>query len=181
MSNNESLEDHPLILPRILAIGLIMKSLRVLLADPNRHSRAVTRKVLDNLGIKSVREASSGAEVLEKLALLPTDLVLCELEMQPIDGVELVARIRTGAESPNPYLPIIAVTSAIDLGRIRAVRDAGVHEILAKPISTKAMSDRIADAVFNPRPFLRSETYFGPSRRPAPGTQRGAPALALAS
>ena len=158
-----------------------MKSLRVLLADPNRHSRAVTRKVLDNLGIKAVREASSGVEALEKLALLPTDLVLCELEMHPIDGIELVARIRTGAESPNPYLPIIAVTNPIELGRIRAVRDAGVHDVLVKPISVKAMNDRIADVVFNPRPFLRSENYFGPSRRPLQGVQRSAPALALAS
>ena len=154
--------------------------LRVLLLDGNRHSRALTRHILDNLGIKAVREATSGADALQKLMLLPTDLIICELNMDPMDGIEFVTRMRTGLESPNPYLPIIMITNPVEMPRIVAARDAGVHEILVKPISTRAMGDRIADIIDNPRPFLRSERYFGPTRRAAARTRAAEP-LAMVS
>jgi hypothetical protein len=44
-------------------------------------------------------------------------------------------------------------------------RDAGVTEFLAKPISAKALYQRILNVVASPRPFIRTKTYFGPDRR----------------
>jgi hypothetical protein len=44
-------------------------------------------------------------------------------------------------------------------------RDAGVTEFLAKPISAKALYNRILHIILNPRPFIKTETYFGPDRR----------------
>src|SRR6185503_19347376 len=44
-------------------------------------------------------------------------------------------------------------------------RDAGVTEFLAKPISAKALYQRIINVVANPRPFIKTKTYFGPDRR----------------
>jgi hypothetical protein len=44
-------------------------------------------------------------------------------------------------------------------------RDAGVTEFLAKPISAKGLYQRILNVVANPRPFIKTETYFGPDRR----------------
>jgi hypothetical protein len=46
-----------------------------------------------------------------------------------------------------------------------SARDAGVTEFLAKPISAKALYQRILNVVANPRPFIRTKTYFGPDRR----------------
>ena len=44
-------------------------------------------------------------------------------------------------------------------------RDAGITEFLAKPISAKALYQRILNVVANPRPFIKTKTYFGPDRR----------------
>ena len=49
--------------------------------------------------------------------------------------------------------------------RVTAARDAGVTEFLAKPISAKALYQRIVNVVANPRPFIKTKTYFGPDRR----------------
>jgi len=49
--------------------------------------------------------------------------------------------------------------------RVIAARDAGVTEFLAKPISAKALYQRILNIVANPRPFIRTKNYFGPDRR----------------
>jgi hypothetical protein len=50
--------------------------------------------------------------------------------------------------------------------RVMAARDAGVTEFLAKPISAKALYQRIINVVANPRPFIKTKTYFGPDREP---------------
>jgi two-component system, chemotaxis family, chemotaxis protein CheY len=44
-------------------------------------------------------------------------------------------------------------------------RDAGVTEFLAKPISAKALYQRIVNVVVSPRPFIKTKSYFGPDRR----------------
>jgi two-component system, chemotaxis family, chemotaxis protein CheY len=46
-----------------------------------------------------------------------------------------------------------------------AARDAGVTEFLAKPLSAKALYQRVLNVVANPRPFIKTKTYFGPDRR----------------
>jgi hypothetical protein len=48
---------------------------------------------------------------------------------------------------------------------LTAARDAGVTEFLAKPISAKGLYQRIVNVVANPRPFIKTKTYFGPDRR----------------
>jgi DNA-binding NtrC family response regulator len=49
--------------------------------------------------------------------------------------------------------------------RVVSARDAGITEFLAKPISAKGLYQRIVNAVANPRPFIKTKTYFGPDRR----------------
>jgi DNA-binding response OmpR family regulator len=52
-----------------------------------------------------------------------------------------------------------------ELQRICEARDAGVNEFLAKPISARALYSRMMSLIANPRPFVRTATYFGPDRR----------------
>ena len=55
-------------------------------------------------------------------------------------------------------------------------RDAGVNEFLAKPISAKALYQRFAANIDNPRPFIRTKHYFRPDgRRQYTGPPRGVP------
>jgi DNA-binding response OmpR family regulator len=49
--------------------------------------------------------------------------------------------------------------------RVVSARDAGVTEFLTKPISAKALYERILNVVAKPRPFIKTKTYFGPDRR----------------
>jgi DNA-binding response OmpR family regulator len=57
------------------------------------------------------------------------------------------------------------LTGHTEKARVTAARDAGITEFLAKPISAKALYQRIANVVANPRPFIKTKTYFGPDRR----------------
>ena len=85
--------------------------------------------------------------------------------MPIFDGLELVQMIRQPGANANPYVAIIMMTGHTEKHRVTAARDAGVTEILVKPISAKALHARIVNIVANPRDFIKTETYFGPDRR----------------
>jgi len=85
--------------------------------------------------------------------------------MPIFDGLELTQMIRQPGANSNPYFPIIMLTGHSEKKRVVSARDAGVTEFLAKPISAKGLYQRIVNAVANPRPFIKTKTYFGPDRR----------------
>src|SRR3546814_17973915 len=91
--------------------------------------------------------------------------------MAPMDGLEFVRRVRTGEKSPNRYVPIIMLTAHTELHKIVEARNAGVHEVLAKPISAKALAERIVMVLHNPRPFERRGDYFGRSEESRVGQE----------
>jgi two-component system chemotaxis response regulator CheY len=85
--------------------------------------------------------------------------------MPIFDGLELTQMIRQPDANSNPYVPIIMMTGHSEKKRVTSARDAGVTEFLAKPISAKALYQRILNIVANPRPFIKTKTYSGPDRR----------------
>jgi CheY-like chemotaxis protein len=139
--------------------------LKALVVEDNGHMRALLRSLLQALGMKQIYECADGAKAYEELRERKPDFILTDLSMQPVDGIEFTRRVRTGADSPNPYVPIIMITGHTERPRVMAARDAGVTEFLAKPITVQNLLLRIAEIVDRPRPFVRCEHYFGPDRR----------------
>jgi len=140
-------------------------ALRVLLVDDNQHMRAIVSTILKGVGIREVREARDGAEGLQALREWPADIAIVDFRMDPIDGVEFTRMVRNSSDSKNPYLPIIMMTGFADRPRVCEARDAGVTELVVKPVTARSVIDRITAVVFHPRPFVRTEDYFGPRRR----------------
>jgi CheY-like chemotaxis protein len=141
------------------------ESLRVLLVDDNQHMRAIVTTVLAGVGVKHVRETRDGAEALEALRDWPADLAIVDFQMFPLDGVEFTRMVRNAPDSKNPYLPVIMMTGHSEKSRVVEARDAGVTEFVAKPLTAKAVLDRIQAVIYHPRPFVRTADYFGPDRR----------------
>jgi DNA-binding response OmpR family regulator len=73
--------------------------------------------------------------------------------------------IRTNAQAPNPFVPIIMLTGYTSLDHVRQARDAGINEFIAKPVAAKTMMARLVSVIEHPRPFVRTSVYFGPCRR----------------
>ena len=142
-----------------------LSALQVLLVDDNQHMRAITSAVLASAGVKKVREAADGGAALEILREHAVDLAIVDFNMFPLDGAEFTRLVRNSPDSPNPYLPIIMMTGHSERSRVYEARDAGVTEFVVKPITAKAILDRIQAVIFRPRPFVKTEGYFGPDRR----------------
>lgn len=141
------------------------ENLRVLLADDNAHMRAIVSAVLKSIGVKHIHEARNGAEALSMLREYPTDVAVVDFRMEPLDGVEFTRLVRNSGDSKNPYLPIIMLTGYADRARVVEARDAGVTELIVKPVTATAVISRLNAVIYHPRPFVRATGYFGPCRR----------------
>lgn len=127
--------------------------------------RVLLSEILRAIGINHIYEASDGAEGLAMMRSHPIDIVLTDLAMEPLDGIDFVRLLRNAPDSPNQLTPIIMITGHFTVARIREARDAGVNEFLAKPITARGVIERLHQIIDHARPFVRTDDYFGPDRR----------------
>lgn len=142
-----------------------IQALRVLAVDDNRHMRALVKTILHSFGVRECVEAGDGADAMKELKHFPADLIICDWNMSPLDGLDFARMVRTSTDSFNPFVPIIMLTAHTERHRVIEARDAGIHEVLAKPISARDLLVRIKGILAKPRPFVRTGSYFGPDRR----------------
>jgi len=139
--------------------------LRVLVVDDNMHIRTLVSAVLHAFGVTTVLEAASAEDAWKLLLENRCDLIFVDWVMEGMSGLDLSVKIRTAADSPNQFVPIVMITGHTSPERVHAARDAGVNEFLAKPVSSKSIMARVISVIENPRPFVRTKVYFGPCRR----------------
>lgn len=141
--------------------------LRVLIVEDHAFTRLLIKEVLQSLGCNAsnIREATDGAVGLQMLKEQRVHLVICDWQMEPMDGLTFVRKLRDPNNSVDPFVPIIFCTAFTDMDLIERARDTGVTEIMTKPITVKAIEARIRAILEKPRPFVDSTQYFGPDRR----------------
>lgn len=142
-----------------------LENLKFLLVEDNGHWQKIVRTLFIAISAKNVRVVDDCESALTLLAEEPPDIVICDWMMSQMSGIELVRRLRDEEHSPNPFIPIIMLTAHTERHRILEARDAGVTEILTKPVSAKDLYEHIVSIVERPRQFVRADTYFGPDRR----------------
>lgn len=93
-------------------------------------------------GFEVVGLAHTGAAALEQVAALRPELVLLDIDLPDLDGVEVLRRIR--AEHPEP-VAVIAITAAREAATVRAMLSGGVLHYLVKPFSSPVLHERLGD------------------------------------
>ncbi len=146
-------------------MALDLRKLDVLIVDDNSHMRTLVMQVLKALGVGSIREAPDGMSAFAELKQRPTDIIITDWMMEPLNGLEFVQLVRTASDSVDPYVPVVMLTGHTEKMRVTLARDSGVNEFLAKPFSAKQLYARLAQVIEHPRPFIKTACYFGPDRR----------------
>lgn len=140
-------------------------NITVLIVESTRAMADLTKSVLNSLGVKDVHTAFSTQEGFDKYCTVQPDLMLIDWMQDPDNGLELTRRIRSDADSPNPFTPIILMTGFSQKKRVLMARDSGITEFLVKPFTARALYQRIEQIIEMPRYFVVSDKYFGPDRR----------------
>ncbi len=139
--------------------------IKVLLIDDSRFMQKLLAQILHAIGVREFQTARDGGEGLRKVKEFEPDLVICDWDMEPVDGEQFVRMIRDPETSPDPFVPVILLTGFSELRRVRAARDFGVTDFLAKPVSPRTLYSRLVALIEQPRPFIKTANYFGPCRR----------------
>ena len=145
--------------------GGYLANVHILVVEDNTFARRMVMEVLRYLGAVGIAYARDGEEAWHAIAKDMPDLVLLDWDMQPVNGLEFLRRVRHDPRSPNPYLPVVMVTGFADRAHVFGAREAGVNEYVVKPVSAKALLDRIQAVIERPRRYVRIGKYFGPDRR----------------
>lgn len=109
-------------------------SKKILVAEDSSVIQNLTRKILSlqNFQISSVK---NGAQVLEKLKTEAFDLILLDIHMPVMDGIECARQIREMPAEGNGAIPIIAITGNANNYTMADFKDAGINEYLPKPLN----------------------------------------------
>ncbi|MDP6388524.1 MAG: response regulator [Alphaproteobacteria bacterium] len=141
------------------------ENLHVLVIDDNQYMLSIMRTILAAMGVRRVQCASDARAALETLGDVPPDIVITDWLMEPMDGLEFTRAVRASEDDAVRFLPIVMLTAFSEKDRVAEVRDCGVTEVLAKPVSPEAIYKRFVATIDNPRPYVESKIYFGPDRR----------------
>jgi two-component system, chemotaxis family, chemotaxis protein CheY len=145
----------------------LVHSLDVLIVDDNQFMRKVVRNLLVNVGVRTIHEAADGLGGLEAIRTFVPDIVILDWEMPLLDGGEVARIIRSPGVFPVPDVPIIMLSGHVERWRVEKAQQLGVNEFLKKPVSGKALLDRMVAILAHPRPMVRVGNYYGPQpRRP---------------
>ena len=136
----------------------------MLIVDDDHYMRKVVRTML----IAHRRQAHPRSQrrrvpVSRRSASTNPDIVILDWEMPMIDGLQFVRMVRSPDTFPIPDVPIIMLTGHGDRWRVVEAARFGVHEYLLKPVSTKALLDRIAAVLTKPRKMVQAGQLLRPA------------------
>ena len=120
----------------------IQTSLRVLVAEDNPTNQKVAASMLKRLGHRA-DVVSNGREVLDALRRLDYDLILMDVQMPEMDGLEATRRVRALEAGVGRHLPIVAMTAHASLSDRTRCLDAGMDDFVTKPIQREALGETI--------------------------------------
>jgi PAS domain S-box-containing protein len=128
---------------RVASSAVRCQGARILVAEDNIVNQEVALGILRKLGARADAVAD-GAEVLEALRTIPYDLVLMDVQMPEMDGLEATRIIRDSHSAVhNHQIPIIAMTAAAMQGDRERCLDAGMNDYITKPVSPHALSEAL--------------------------------------
>ena len=130
-----------------------LAGVRVLVVDDNAVNQVVARAILEAAGV-SVATVDDGGAALASLRAEPFDLVLMDVHMPVMDGVEAVRRIRAG-EGGRVDLPVVALTADAMVGDAERLLAQGFDDAHPKPIRPAGLLATVGHWALRPSP--RSE------------------------
>jgi CheY-like chemotaxis protein len=142
-----------------------LSRLKILVVDDSSAVRMMLTALLHTFGITQIVECSDGAEALRAVEKGNFDLVITDVSMRPMDGVEFTRRLRHPESLVPPSLPVLFLSSHSEKAVVNAAIQAGGSGYLVKPINRPGLLDKIITLVGNPPPVVKGGAYWGPDRR----------------
>lgn len=150
----------------------------VLVVNSSEKAGNLIRGMFQQLGFSHVVTAHTAANAIFTMKQLRVDMIVVddqlyatqeaesvEPEWESLRGVDFIRRLRYSQHSPNRFAPAIMLVDQFTERDMQRARDAGVNEIVLKPLVAKDFCDRVTAIFDKPRNFVTAPDYKGPCRR----------------
>ncbi len=143
-----------------------LTNLKTMVVDDSRTARLMLAEMLREMGVSSIAKAEDGADAMQQLKTFAADVVICDLHMTPLDGIEFTRLLRTADDSPNPYLPVLMLTGDATQKQLSNALNAGVHGFMSKPLQADSLRRQINLVFSRPLVFIREGRELKPVTAP---------------
>lgn len=136
--------------------------LRTLIADDQRFILSILFYILKELGAKpdNIYQATNGEEAVKILNSVAVDLVICDINMGPGNGLHLLRRIRSGEAQVARDMPFIFLTGHADAATVKIALQLDTNGFIVKPVAKKQLGDKIEAVMTNRKPLPERKNYF---------------------
>lgn len=140
-SENSTKADAPSNLPKNVFAGKT-----IVVCDDEETNRMLANYILTNYGANVV-EVASGAEMLKTAEEIIPDIILTDLHMPGMDGLEALAQLRGNANAKVARVPVIALTGNVKPGEKERCMEMGMSAFLAKPFREAQLVEMVASVL----------------------------------
>ena len=124
-----------------------MGEIRTLIVDDSSVMRKIVERALRQAGLELlvVHEAGSGTEGLDLLRAQPVDLILSDINMPSMDGLEFLRQIRV--QNLAPGVPVVMITTESSEEHVKQAIEAGARGYIRKPFTAEQVKERVLPLV----------------------------------
>jgi DNA-binding response OmpR family regulator len=155
----------PETVPTENAPPIALDTAKVLLVDSEAASRAQLDEVLRGIGFQDIVSCVSPDAFPDKLAEAKPDLLFVDVDGAPDWAFDTIRGIRNSDVDVSPFVVIVALTTKPALDVVQAALAAGFDDIVVKPVTARALRERVVNQIENRKEFIATDDYVGPDRR----------------
>ena len=126
--------------------------LHILVIDDDEFTRQLIRRLLRDIGVRSIIECDNGRDGLMEVVRSRPDMVLCDVHMTPMNGKQLLQGVRNIKVKGVDRTPVVFLTGVSDLATVKFARDHAVNGYLVKPVSLAKLREAIDTALAGEQP-----------------------------
>jgi CheY-like chemotaxis protein len=164
-----------------------LAGVRILIVISSERAGDLVKRIFTALGFSNIHVAADAVEAVQYLRDIKMNLIVADADINvrnsvrnhdkhvsgfdtiQLSGIEFIHRLRSAKSSPTPFIPVLMLMDHARMGEVTKARDAGVNEIVLKPLEAKNFCERLIALIDSPRPYVTAPAYHGPCRRSKKG------------
>jgi two-component system response regulator (stage 0 sporulation protein F) len=145
--------------------ALDLSALSLFIINDNEFVRTYMERLFSIMRVGRVITCADPPSAREEIASAAPDIVVLDLDLAGMDGLELLRDIRKGGAGIPNDVAILVASAYVDRDYVLQARESGASWTLVKPLSFRRLYEGLVRVIMDDRPFVENESYSGPDRR----------------
>ncbi|WP_448205801.1 response regulator [Azospirillum sp. sgz302134] len=116
---------------------------KILVIEDQPFVRRTIMQILMQIGFRSIAEADNGETGMQECIRSNPDIIVCDIDMKPVSGLQFLAQLRASAEVKNNRTPVVFLTNHTESEIVKKAMALGVNGFVVKPPSFGALKERV--------------------------------------